>query len=97
MTVDGDEKAVRSRVFMDISIGGLPSGRLVFELFNDVAPKTAENFRALCAGDMGVGKVTEKPLTYKVRRRRFNVLFRASRCYFFLLYLFTLACTVLGH
>lgn len=65
MTVDGDEKAERVRVFMDISIGGLPSGRLVFELFNDIAPKTAENFRALCAGDMGVGKNTGKPLTYK--------------------------------
>lgn len=77
MTVDGDEKAVRSRVFMDISIGGLPSGRLVFELFNDVAPKTAENFRALCVGDMGIGKVTEKPLTYKVRRRMFYLLSRA--------------------
>lgn len=66
MTVDGEEKAERERVFMDISIGGLPSGRIVFELFTDVAPKTAENFRALCAGDMGVGKVTGKPLTYKV-------------------------------
>ncbi|KAM3955010.1 LOW QUALITY PROTEIN: peptidyl-prolyl cis-trans isomerase 1-like, partial [Aphomia sociella] len=65
MTVDGDEKPPNDRVFMDISIGGLPSGRIVFELFNDVAPKTAENFRALCAGDMGVGKVTGKPLTYK--------------------------------
>ncbi|XP_013137668.1 PREDICTED: peptidyl-prolyl cis-trans isomerase D-like isoform X2 [Papilio polytes] len=65
MTVDGEEKAERERVFMDISIGGLPSGRIVFELFTDVAPKTAENFRALCAGDMGVGKVTGKPLTYK--------------------------------
>lgn len=66
MTVDGDDKPQRDRVFMDISIGGLPSGRIVFELFNDVAPKTAENFRALCAGDMGDGKVTGKPLTYKV-------------------------------
>ncbi|CAG9580228.1 unnamed protein product [Danaus chrysippus] len=65
MTVDGDDKPQRDRVFMDISIGGLPSGRIVFELFNDVAPKTAENFRALCSGDMGVGKVTGKPLTYK--------------------------------
>ncbi|XP_052749519.1 peptidyl-prolyl cis-trans isomerase 8 isoform X1 [Galleria mellonella] len=65
MTVDGDEKPPNDRVFMDISIGGLPSGRIVFELFNDVAPKTAENFRALCAGDAGVGKVTGKPLTYK--------------------------------
>lgn len=68
MTVDGEEKPQRDRVFMDISIGGLPSGRIVFELFNDIAPKTAENFRALCAGDMGVGKVTGKPLTYKVSK-----------------------------
>lgn len=66
MTIDGDEKPSRERVFMDISIGGLPSGRVVFELFNDVAPKTAENFRALCTGEMGLGKVTGKPLTYKV-------------------------------
>ncbi|KAI8421292.1 hypothetical protein MSG28_008328 [Choristoneura fumiferana] len=65
MTVDGDGKAERSRVFMDITIGGLPSGRIVFELFNDVAPKTAENFRALCTGEAGIGKVTGKPLTYK--------------------------------
>lgn len=66
MTVDGDGKAERNRVFMDITIGGLPSGRIVFELFNDVAPKTAENFRALCTGESGIGKVTGKPLTYKV-------------------------------
>lgn len=66
MTVDGDEKPPRDRVFMDIAIGGLPSGRIVFELFNDVAPKTAENFRALCTGDKGLGKNTGKPLTYKV-------------------------------
>ncbi|CAK1578972.1 unnamed protein product [Parnassius mnemosyne] len=65
MTVDGDEKPERERVFMDISIGGLPSGRIVFELFTDVAPKTAENFRALCTGEKGEGKVTGKPLTYK--------------------------------
>lgn len=66
MTVDGDEKPTRDRVFMDISIGGLPSGRVVFELFNDVAPKTAENFRALCTGEKGLGKNTGKPLIYKV-------------------------------
>lgn len=65
MTVDGEENP-RNRVFMDISIGGLPSGRIVFELFDDVATKTCENFRALCAGDKGIGKNTGKPLTYKV-------------------------------
>jgi peptidylprolyl isomerase len=52
------------RVFFDISIGGEPAGRLCFELFADTVPKTAENFRALCTGEMGMGK-SGKPLTYK--------------------------------
>ncbi len=52
------------RVFFDISIGGAPAGRVVFELFADVVPKTAENFRALCTGEKGVGR-SGKPLHYK--------------------------------
>ena len=52
------------RVFFDITIGGSPAGRIVFELFADVVPKTAENFRALCTGEKGVGK-SGKPLHYK--------------------------------
>ena len=44
------------QVYFDISIGGQPTGRIVFELFADVVPKTAENFRALCAGDNAAGK-----------------------------------------
>ena len=39
------------RVFFDISVGGRNIGRIVFELFKDVAPKTVENFRQLCVGD----------------------------------------------
>ncbi|HIE72472.1 MAG TPA: peptidylprolyl isomerase, partial [Planctomycetes bacterium] len=38
------------RVYFDITIGDKAAGRLVFELFADVVPKTAENFRALCTG-----------------------------------------------
>jgi len=54
----------RPRVFFDISIGDKPAGRITFELYNDIVPLTAENFRALCTGEKGVGK-QEKPLHYK--------------------------------
>lgn len=54
------------KVFFDISIGGDMEGRIVFELFADVVPKTAENFRALCTGEKGIGKISGRPLHYKV-------------------------------
>jgi len=63
MATDESKKA-RSRVFFDITIGGQPAGRVTFELYNDIVPKTAENFRALCTGEKGVGKAG-KPLHYK--------------------------------
>ncbi len=43
------------KVFFEISIGGTPAGRIEFELFKDVVPKTAENFRALCTNEKGFG------------------------------------------
>lgn len=52
------------KVFFDIVIGQMKAGRVVMELFADVTPKTAENFRALCTGEKGIGKVG-KPLHYK--------------------------------
>jgi hypothetical protein len=36
-------------VFFDVSIGGLPAGRIKMELFKDLVPKTVENFRQLYA------------------------------------------------
>ncbi|KMZ63965.1 hypothetical protein ZOSMA_38G00740 [Zostera marina] len=52
-------------VFLEVSIDGNVAGLLEFELFYDVVPKTAENFRALCTGEKGIGVVTNKPLHYK--------------------------------
>lgn len=43
------------QVFFDLDIGGAPAGRVTFELYADVVPKTAENFRALCTGEKGFG------------------------------------------
>lgn len=41
-------KKERDYVFMKIRIGELEKGEMVFELFNDIVPKTAENFKQLC-------------------------------------------------
>ena len=38
-------------VFFDITIGTIPAGRIKMELFADIAPKTAENFRQFCTGE----------------------------------------------
>merc|ERR1712083_957110 len=45
-------------------VGTAKAGRIVMELRKDVAPKTAENFRALCTGEKGVGK-SGKALHFK--------------------------------
>ncbi|CAF3191672.1 unnamed protein product [Rotaria socialis] len=45
----------RSKCFFDINIEDKPIGRIIFQLYNDVVPKTAENFRALCTGERGFG------------------------------------------
>ncbi|MEU3688584.1 peptidylprolyl isomerase [Streptomyces narbonensis] len=42
-------------VYFDITINDEPAGRITFKLFDDVVPKTAQNFRELCTGEHGFG------------------------------------------
>ncbi|KAK8845612.1 hypothetical protein IAR55_006328 [Kwoniella newhampshirensis] len=57
--------APNPRVFFDFTLGDKPLGRVVFELYDDVVPKTAENFRALCTGEKGISPTSTIPLHYK--------------------------------
>jgi peptidylprolyl isomerase len=52
-----------ARVFFDITIGGRPAGRIVFQLYSET-PRTTENFRQLCTGEHGMGQ-SGKPLHYR--------------------------------
>ncbi|KAK9805413.1 hypothetical protein WJX73_002526 [Symbiochloris irregularis] len=49
-------------IFFDIAIGGVPAGRIKAELFNDIAPKTCENFRQFCTGEH---RKAQQPVGYK--------------------------------
>lgn len=63
MTNSTEPETPRPRVYFDVSIGGESIGRVVFQLFNDIVPKTAENFRALCVGH--TSENSSKKLHYK--------------------------------
>jgi peptidylprolyl isomerase len=55
-----------TRVFFDITIDDRPAGRIIMELFSDVS-QTADNFKALCTGERGMGQ-SGRPLHYKGSR-----------------------------
>jgi len=44
-----------TKVFFDMTADGAALGRIEMTLREDVVPKTAENFRALCTGEKGFG------------------------------------------
>lgn len=68
---------------------GEPLGRITFELFKDVVPRTAENFRQFCTGEY---KVNNKPQGYKGSRFhrivRFSFFSSLPFFYFFFPYVF---------
>merc|ERR1712187_870345 len=43
------------KCYFDMTVGGQSAGRIVFDMYDDVVPKTVENFRALCTGEKGMG------------------------------------------
>ena len=40
------DKLPRSITYFDITIDNKPIGKIIFSLYDDLVPKTAENFRA---------------------------------------------------
>ena len=49
------KRTTNPRVYMKVRIGSENVGRIVIEVFSDVVPRTAENFRCLCTGEKGFG------------------------------------------
>ncbi|OLQ07034.1 Peptidyl-prolyl cis-trans isomerase A [Symbiodinium microadriaticum] len=58
-----DPKTVR--VFFEIAVETKSIGRIEFELFSEVVPKTVENFRCLCTGEMGRSVRTKHRLSFE--------------------------------
>ncbi|OBA22506.1 hypothetical protein METBIDRAFT_39631 [Metschnikowia bicuspidata var. bicuspidata NRRL YB-4993] len=54
-SLSSTSRVLGTKVFMTTSIGGHKQNPIKFELFDEVVPKTAENFRALCTGEKGFG------------------------------------------
>jgi len=47
--------AAKRNVFFDIAIDSKPAGRVIFKLYDETVPKTAQNFRELATGQHGFG------------------------------------------
>lgn len=56
-----------AKVWLDFQIGSSQVQRMRIALYSDTVPRTANNFRALCTGEMGIGTCGQ-PLHYKKTR-----------------------------
>ena len=59
----------RPRVFLEVTADGQSLGRIVLELRGDVVPRTAENFRVLCAGELSEYTVRFKNISGRYQMR----------------------------
>ena len=66
-------------VFFDITISGHAVGRIKMELFADICPKTAENFRQFCTGEF---KYASKNVTELSLCRKAGVPLGYKNCIF---------------
>eukprot|EP00977_Amphora_coffeiformis_P011497 scaffold2767_cov177-Amphora_coffeaeformis.AAC.71 len=49
------EAEITDKVYFDVSIDGKPTGRIEMGLYGSTVPKTCENFKKLCTGEVGFG------------------------------------------
>ncbi|KAI9339660.1 cyclophilin-like domain-containing protein [Obelidium mucronatum] len=56
--------SAREKVFFSITHGGSAIGKIVMELYSDIAPKTCQNFKVLCQGNT-VSEVSGVQLSFK--------------------------------
>lgn len=52
---EGLSKDTNPVVYFEVSADDKPLGCVTMELFSNIVPRTAENFRALCTGEKGFG------------------------------------------
>ena len=45
----------RTKVYFDIEVDGVYEGRINLELFDEIVPRTTENFRQLCTRELFLG------------------------------------------
>ena len=71
--------APTSRVYFDVSIGGADAGRVEFDLWGEVAPRTAENFRSLITGERG-RHPTDKSVLLHYKGSKIHRVVKDSHC-----------------